>query len=168
MATSLRTQIQMAVDAVLTADSPLTGGVQAHIEKVITLVNGTGAGAADKVYFASRTLGATSTEILDLAGVLADPYGSTLTFAKVKLIAIVNTDTTDGDNLYVGPDATAGWGTAGFVLDASDRVIVPADGCLLWYDPNGVAVTAGSADELYVATPVGAVVYKVLIVGTSA
>lgn len=168
MATSLLTRIHVDVSALLNESSPGAGGTLSKIQKIVDLLNGTGSGSADKAYFAERTLNATSNEVLDLAGVLADPLGSTLTFAKVKLLVISNPDTTDGDDLVIGPDATNGWGTAGLVTDASDRIRVNAGGVFVWYDPNGIAVTGGSADELYVETLVGAVTYKVLIVGTSA
>jgi hypothetical protein len=165
---SLRTQIYCDVAAFLEGTSPVEGAAGGRIQKIVSLVNGTGSGAADQVYFAERTLDATSSEVLDLAGVLADPLGSTLTFAKVKLVAFLNSDSTDGDDLAIGPDATNGWGAGGYVEDASDRRRCNAGGIDIWYDPNGIAVTAGSADEISVTTKVGAVTYRVLIVGTSA
>jgi hypothetical protein len=168
MATSLLTRIHLEVTAALNETSPGSGGTLARLATIVDLLNGTGSGQADKVYFAQRSLDAASNEVLDLAGVLADPQGSTLTFAKVKLVAILNLDTVDGEDLVAGPDATNGWGTAGYVQDASDRRRINAGGCDIWYDPNGITVTAGSADELYVASLVGGVTYRILIVGTSA
>jgi hypothetical protein len=168
MATSLNTSLHLEVAALLQASSPVEGAAGGRISVITKLVNGTSSGQADKVYFAERSLNATSNEVLDLAGVLADPLGSTLTFAKVKLVAFYNTDTTDGDDLIVGPDATNGWGASGYVNDASDRRRCNAGGVDIWYDPNGIAVSGGSTDEIYVETLVGAVTYRVLIVGTSA
>ena len=168
MAVTLSTQIHLEVLAALQASSPVGGGVEGRFQLLQNLISGTAVGQADKVYFAQRSLGAATSEMLDLAGVLADPLGSTLTFAKIKLIAVQNEDTVDGEDLHWGPDATNGWGAAGIVQDASDRRRVNAGGIDIWFDPNGIAVTAGSADELYFTTLVGAITYKLLIIGTSA
>ena len=168
MPTALSTQIHLEVAAFLQASSPTEGGAGGRVNVLAQLVNGTSTGQADRVYFAQRSLGPATSEMLDLSGVLADPLGAVLSFAKIKLIAVQNEDTVDGEDLHWGPDATAGWGVLGIVQDASDRRRANAGGLDIWYDPNGHAVTAGSADELYFTTLVGALTYKLLIIGTSA
>lgn len=165
---TLQSRIYVDVQSFLQESSPGEGSAGGRIQKIVDLLTGTGAGQADKVYFAQRTLGAATSELLDLAGVLADPLGTTLTFAKIKLVVFLNEDGTDGEDFTVGPDATNGWGATGWVTDASDRIRVNAGGLHIWYDPNGIAVTGGSVDEIQVTTLVGAVTYRVLIVGTSA
>lgn len=162
---TLATDIQLKVSALLQESSPKSGGIAGSIEVLVRLLDGTGSGKANKAYFAERTLGAGANEVLDLAGVLADLVGNTLTFTKVKLVAFKNLDETDGDDLAVGPDATNGWGAAGYVSDVSDRRRVNAGGADIWYDPNGIAVGAGATDEINVAALVGGVTYRVLIVG---
>ena len=55
-------------------------------------------------------------------------------------------------------------------LGLAGRVaIVTGGGLFFWYDPNGAAVTAGTADLLTMINLSGgtALTYKILIVGTS-
>src|SRR5258705_7008961 len=54
----------------------------------VSLANGVAVGQADRVFTDQRTLVASATEDLDLAGVLLDPWGALITFAKLKAIII--------------------------------------------------------------------------------
>src|SRR5574343_298099 len=60
----------------------------------LKLANGTGSGNADLYFRDTRSLGDGATEDLDLAGSLIDPFGATITFAKIKFLAIKNNSTT--------------------------------------------------------------------------
>jgi len=134
----------------------------------LELQSGTTAGLADVVFSDRRTLAASATEDLDLAGALVNPIGGAAVFAKVKAIlvraAAANTNNVvvggAGSNTFVGPFG-----------DAADTVSVPPGGALLLAAPSaGWNVTAGTGDLLKLAnsssgTPV---TYEIVIIGTSA
>lgn len=152
-----------------------SGGIDHRIAQEISLSSGVGVGQADLVFADRRTLAGTTSEILDLVGVLSDVFGNSITFVKLKGIAIRNRNIVDGDNLHVGPDATLGWGAGHYVADASDRRVVPAGrisqkdlGIDIWYDPNGVLVGAAATNELFVDNPgANPITYDIIIIGTS-
>jgi hypothetical protein len=129
---------------------------------------GTGSGKSDKLFSDSRTLAASATENLDLAGVLTDPFGSTLTFGHVKAI-YVHAAAANTNDVCLGGHATAAF--VGPFADATDVICVKPGGALLLTVPSGVgwAVTATTADMLKVANSAGTtgVTYDILILGTS-
>jgi hypothetical protein len=136
----------------------------------VHLEDGTAAGKADRVFHDRRTLAASATEDLDLAGVLTDAFGAAVTFVKVKGLFIA-ADITNTNNVVIGAAAANPWaallGAAGTITlrpGASLGVMAgPAD-------VTGYAVTAGTGDLLKVANS-GAgtsVSYDIVIVGTSA
>lgn len=164
-------QIALSVKALL--QSNIVGDNGAHeflVDLAVRLTNGTAAGACDKVFFSDRTLTVGASENYDLAGTLTDIFGSTCTFAKVKLIVVKNTTATDGIDLSVGPvTAGNGFGIGGFWNAAADKSVCPAGGVVFLYDPNGAPVTATTADLLTVIERgVGTATYKIMIIGTSA
>jgi hypothetical protein len=173
MATSLRTRIHLQLSAIL--DAGVTGvNAQAEIgpgvlDETITFVDGNGSGQANRIYYAERTLTAGSNETLDLAGVLLDVYGNTLTFAKVYAIAVKNVGTV-ASRIEFGPNSSNGFGTNVFFGGASHRVSVNiSSGLAVLYAPAGATVTAGTGDLLYVEnmSAVNAATYRIAILGTN-
>lgn len=135
------------------------------------LTDGTAAGMADKVFSDTRTLAASGTENLDLAGSLTDALGAALTFAKIKAI-IVHAAAANTNNVIVGGDATTTF--FGIFADETDAVVVRPGATLALFcgeaDAAGYAVTAATADLLKI-TNSGAgtgVTYDIIIIGTSA
>lgn len=135
-----------------------------------SLTDGVIVDKADKKFTDRRSLAAT-TENLDLAGGLTDAFGVTLTFAKVKAIAIRNNNTTAGENLTIG-GGSDGSGTAAFPLfaHASDKYTLGPGGIFFVWEPSlaGKAVTATSADILRLDSGASTVSYDIIIIGTSA
>lgn len=132
------------------------------------LTAGTGANKADKLFSDQRTLAASATENLDLAGVLSDPFGVILTFAKVKAI-YVHASSANTNSVCVGGHATAAF--TGPFSDATDIVCIPPGGTLLVSAPSaGWTVTATTADLLKIANSGGTtgVTYDVVIIGATA
>lgn len=132
----------------------------------ILLANGTGSNQANALFTDQRTLAASATENLDLAGVLTDSFGATLTFTQVKVLKICAAST-NINNVVVGG---AGANTfIGVFSDPTDKIAVRPGGCFVWVAPQtGATVTAGTGDILLVANS-GAgtgVVYDVIIMGT--
>jgi hypothetical protein len=174
MATSLRTRLIMELSAIL--DAGITGvNAQAEVgpgvlSGSIAWTQGTGSGQADRIYYAERQLAASANETLDLAGVLEDVYGNAITFAKVYAIVVKNVNTAAA-KLEIGPNSSNGFGVDGFWGAAAHRNVVNiSDGVLVLYSPAGVAVTAGTADLLFIENKSGAnaLTYRIAILGTSA
>ena len=134
----------------------------------VALTEGTGTGAADLMFADERTLAASSTENLDLAGSLVDPLGATLTFAKVKTIIVIANSGNTNDVIVGGAASNA---FTGPFQDATDKIAVRPGGFACFAHPGaGWTVTASTGDILKVAnsssgTPV---TYRVIIIGTSA
>lgn len=169
---ALSTTVRVNVAAKQTATLDL-GASEANIAKqlAISLASGTAAGQADRIFSDTRTLTASSSEDLDLAGVLTDAFGTAITFAKVKGIFIKAADG-NTNNVIVGGAASAQFAT--WAGAATHTVTVRPGGLLLLAcgegDLNAYAVTATTADLLKVANS-GAgtsVSYDVIIWGTSA
>lgn len=139
------------------------------VSAAISLTSGTGLNQADRLWSDTRTLTASSTEDLDLAGVLTDVFGATQTLARVKLIyvkaALGNTN-----NVVVGGAASNG--LLNWVADATDKVNVRPGGVLLLAAPDATAyaVTATTGDLLRVGNSSSgtSVTYDIVIVGSSA
>jgi hypothetical protein len=152
-----------------TSTFPNAGPKQSLVTKwYVDMATGTGASQADLLWVSERTLAASASENLDLAGGLVDVFGNTLTFVKIKAILIKaatgNTNSVvvggAGSNTFVGPFA-----------DATDKVGIPPNGYAKFLAPvSGWAVTAGTGDILQIANSGGTtgVTYDIIIVGTSA
>ena len=135
----------------------------------IELASGTGASQADQVWHDQRTLSASASEDLDFAGSLADAFGSTLTFARIKLLAVYAA-AANTNNVVVTQDSSAG--VAGIFTGASEGVSVRPGGIFLWVAPDATAaaVTATSADLItFTNSSSGtSVTYDVVVIGASA
>lgn len=168
---ALSTKIALSVDATLTSALDLTTvSAPVAVRRAVRLLSGTGAGQADKLWSDTRTLAASGTEDLDLAGVLVDPFGAAITFAKVKglFVAAAPGNT---NNVVVGASATLTWAA---LLNATGTVTLRPGAFFLAVagaaDATGYAVGAGTSDLLKVANS-GAgtgVTYDIVVIGTSA
>lgn len=129
---------------------------------------GTGANQASQQWHSlSRTLGASASENLDLAGVLTNAFGQVVTFTKIKALGIKAAAGNTND-VVVGGAASNGFIT--WVGGATHTVKVKPGGFMLLIAPdvNGYAVTAGTGDILQVANG-GAgtsVSYDIYLLGT--
>lgn len=133
-------------------------------EKILELLDGTGAGKASKSFFGSRNIAASATDALDLAGVLTDALGNALTFTKIKMIAIQAAAGNTG-NITLGGGTSA----CNTMFGANtDKVVIKPDGVFVIAAPdaNGYAVTAGTADLINIVNLVAAQVsYDIVIIG---
>lgn len=133
-----------------------------------TLADGTGIGAADRIFSDTRTVAASANDDIDLAGVLTDAFGAALTFVKVKGV-YVRSATANTQAFTVGAAAANGLTT----LFAATAVTLRPGGALLVTsgptDTTAHAVTAGTGDLLRIANGAGAsITYDIVIIGTSA
>lgn len=167
MALTMRLALTLA--AQLTKPLDLSAPVDSiNYAKTISLASGTGSGQGDMMWHDQRTIAASGTDSLDLAGVLTNAFGVTQTFARIKgvLVAAASGNT---NNVNVTRDATNG---VPLFLAASDGIPVRPGGLFVWMatDATAVPVTAGTGDLLVIANS-GAgtsVTYDVIILGASA
>ncbi|MFJ8992625.1 hypothetical protein ACIRQH_19790 [Streptomyces sp. NPDC102279] len=147
-----------------------TGSAKQILSKSMALASGTGAGKADRMFSDRRTLAASGTEDLDLAGVLLDAFGTAITFARIKgLVIAASKDNIN--NVVVGAAASAPWITllgATHTLTLRPGAFVAVGTGLA--DATGYAVTATTADLLKIANSGGTtgVTYDIHIIGCSA
>lgn len=132
------------------------------------LTSGTSANQADMLWHDRRTLNASATEDLDLAGVLVNGLGDTQTFARIKMV-IVAAATGNTNNVNVTRPASNG---VPLFLAAGDGIPVRPGGMFVWVAPDGtaVAVTGGTGDLLTFTNSAGStsVTYDVIVIGASA
>lgn len=140
-----------------------------QFRRSVTLQDGTAAGKADRVFHDRRTLAASATEDLDLAGVLLDAWGAAINFVRVKGL-FVSAAVANTNNVVIGA-ATNPWAT---LLNATGTITLrpgASFGAMAGaQDPTGYAVTAATGDLLKIAnsgagTPV---TYDVIVIGASA
>ena len=133
-----------------------------------SMADGTGSGQSDLLFSDQRTLSASATEDLDLAGSLTDAFGSTLTFVKIKAI-VITAAAGNTNNVTVSPDATNGF--TGPFNAVADLISIPPGGSFVVTAPaSGWTVTASTGDLLTLANS-GAgtsVTYDIVLIGTSA
>lgn len=136
--------------------------------KTVDFVNGTTAGKADRVLSDERTLAASASENLDLAGTLVDGLGATVTFAKIVAIHIEAADANAADIVVGGAASNAFVGPFGA---STHTIAVKPGGRLTLVAPQGGwTVTAGTGDLLKILNGSGAAAgtYRVVLLGTSA
>lgn len=165
---ALATNLLARIRAVLTGTADhATPQAAVELSQSIELETGTGSNQADKIFSDQRTLSASASEDLDLAGVLADLLGSTITFVKVKAI-FIKAAAGNTNNVVVGNGSNPFLGGFG---SAAHTWAIPPGGMFMVAAPvSGWSVTAGSADILKVANS-GAgssVTYDIVVIGTSA
>jgi hypothetical protein len=169
---SLASKIKLSIDANYTTALDLAIGSVPLLKSYETaLATGTGAGQADKIWHDTRTLTASSSEDIDLAGVLTDAFGAALTFVKIKAL-IISAAVGNTNNVNVGGVAN---GLSSILTPAASGIIQVRPGSTFAIfagqaDATGYAVTAATADLLHVANS-GAgtsVTYDVIVLGTSA
>lgn len=166
---SVSADISALIAALLTGQNDLgVVSFKTSDQQLIRLQPGTGSYQADKLFSDQRTLAASATENIDLAGALTDPFGAALTFAKVKAIYIraAAGNTNDvvvggvGSNAFIGPFGAN-----------THTVAVKPGGVLLMVAPDsGWTVTAATGDLLKILNGGGStsVTYDIIIIGTSA
>lgn len=139
------------------------------IEKVVDLLNGTGAGQADVLYANTATLAASATADLDLT-TLTPAIGGTSNFVKVKALVIIAADG-NTNNVVLGAAAANPW-TSIYTATGTEQV-----------RPGGATIKLTSATDTagFAVTPAGqrvlrvanggagtSVTYTIGIIGTSA
>ena len=166
---SLTARITAELSARLTGAADFGAPTSApRFAQQITLTDGTGAGQADRVWSDRRTLAASASEDLDLAGALMDVFGATVTLARVKALYVAASAANTND-VVIGAAAANAWSA---LLGESGTVTVRPGGLLLVVAPDATAypVTGDTGDLLRVANGAGgsSVTYDICVIGASA
>ena len=148
------------------------GGATATLSTTFgtSLIDGALAGQANRAFWDHRTLAASTSETLDLAGSLADQFGVTMTFARIKLL-VVSADVANTNNVVVGGAASNA--VAGLFGATTHTAIVRPGTTLSWIvggaDATGYTVTAGTGDLLQIANSSSgtSVSYSVVVIGAA-
>lgn len=166
---ALTTRLSLSLLAELTSALDLSTAEDAlNYLKNVELATGTGASQADMLWHDRRTLTASATEDLDLAGSLTNALGATQTFARVKAL-VVYAATGNTNNVNVTRPASNG---VPLFLAAGDGMAVRPGGLLVLVAPDvtAYAVTGGTGDLLTFTNSAGStsVTYDVIVIGASA
>ena len=135
------------------------------INQLITFSNGTATGTCSQHWSDTRTLTASATENLDMAASIVNVFGTTLTFAKLKVVyvkaAAANTNdvqfqraTTNGVPLFMA---------------ATDGIALAPGEIFLYVSPGvGKTVTAATGDIFTITNSAGgtSVSYDIVLIGT--
>lgn len=165
--TTLNAKLSLSLSATLVNSLDL-GDVTQNVANSsnFALTDGTGANQAKSLFSDTRTLAASGTENLDLAGVLVDAFGATISFTKIKAL-IIKASAANTNDVVVGGHATAA--CFSFFNAATDKIRVKPGGmiALVAPDANGYAVTAATADLLMITNSAAGtgVTYDVIIIG---
>lgn len=133
------------------------------LQYLLELTNGVGLNQVNTVWSDQRTVNASTTDTLDLAGGgLTDALGVAFAPARIKGLICRNRG---AQNITFGRPAANGvpWLSA-----AGDNIIIPAGGINMWFAPTaaGIVVTAGTGDLIEVVNGAGsAVTYDVVVFG---
>jgi hypothetical protein len=167
---ALSTTVRLAIAATLSEALDLgTRSFPAAKNFAMDLTSGTGASQADKLFADTRTLAASASEDLDLAGSLVDAFGATITFVKVKGIFVTAAAANTNNVIIGGASATQFVGPFGSATHTI--AVAPGGGFMICRpDATGWAVGAGSTDLLKIANSSSgtSVTYDIVIIGTSA
>lgn len=144
-----------------------------QLSDIMEMVNGTVAGAVDRIFVDERTVASAANDDIDLAGVLVGALGATITFVEIVAILVINKSKAGVANTT---DLTIGAGTNPFLgfLGGTTPTLGPIrpGGVVLLACPADVGigtVTAGTADILRIANSSGApATYQIAILGRSA
>lgn len=140
----------------------------ANLTWAAPLVTGVGASQADKIYAASITLGISSGQDIDLAGVLTDPFGVALTFVKLKAVLIL-ANPLNTNNVQVTRPASNG---VPWLLAAGDGFALGPGGLFLYVNPGaaGIATVTPATGDILRVDNSGAgttVNFDIVLIGTS-
>lgn len=165
-AASLQTTFTVQVSSTLSGTVGLANAsAPVTLSQVTQLVNGSGAGQADRVYTSEATIASGATLSLDLAGSLTDALGQAFTPARVRAIYIFSKGT-NTTNVTLFGDAN---GLPILSAVATTKTLKPG-GTSLDIDPSvaGVPVTAGTGDIVKLVNAAGAAaVVQIVILASS-
>jgi hypothetical protein len=129
--------------------------------------NGTGAGQASQVYQDTLSLGPSASSNLDLAGSLLNIFGQTITFTKIRLIAVRASPNNNAANTLAVIRGSSN-GVPLFGAASGGFAGLNPGAWFIYYDPTGITVTAATGDILTLTNNAGTntISADIVIVGT--
>lgn len=165
---SLSASISLAIAAKESNNGDLSKtSTSVTVGRSTSFTSGTGPLQANKVFSDKRPLAASATDALDLAGGLTDAFGQTITFASVKAMAFIASESNQGPIVVGGGSAAF----SSFMGASTDSLVLQPGGMIVFTAPNdGYAVTADTADGIDVTNGdgVNAAEYDVVLIGVTA
>lgn len=136
-----------------------------NYNKSYSIANGTVADSANMIWTDTRTISASGTDDIDLAGSLLDQFGNTITFTKIKGI-LISAASTNTNLILVGGGSNP---FLTWVGASGDLIKVRPGGTFALYsnDATGYAVTASTGDILEIANSSSgtSVTYDIALIG---
>lgn len=144
-----------------------------EIQQLITLADGTGAGQANLFWADQRTVASASNDDLDLAGVLVDAFGATITAVELVALLVINAPRSGSANTT---NLTIGGGTnpvVGFLGGTTPTIGPIRPGSFVFLGSSDAAgfgaITASTGDILRIANSSGAAAtYQIAIIARNA
>ena len=160
---SLSILLNATLSKALDLDTPIDPLV---LSKLKTMSNGTTTGLVSQMWHDRRTLGASATEDLDLAGGLTNAFGVTLTFATIKFVYIEASSTNVTNSVEVTRKATTGIPL--FMADGDGISLAPGEFFMYFSPTVGKTITATTDDTLTFTNSAGtnSVTFDIILVGT--
>lgn len=143
----------MSIDGTLTAVFQMNdrrtvgiataGNLGANLQPSVTYSDGVGANQANILYNGIQTLSGGTLNV-DLAGVLLDAYGSTVTAVRLKALFILNLSASNTQAFGAGTNPWVG------LLNSTGTITLQPGAFILVGDPSatGMVVTASTGDIL--------------------
>lgn len=156
----------------LVGTKPIVSGVTAStkVQKSFlwSVNNGTGAGQADRLFVAERSVATAATDALDFSGSLLDMYGDPFVLARLKAFIIFNRPTNTTNLTVQRPSTATGVPMFAAVSDAL-APITPGYGMLYMVgSAAGIVVTPATGDIVEIVNSAGGTaVYDLIVLGTS-
>lgn len=166
MTAGVRGEIDLSISLVQSGAAGLgTPKLSVNIAETLSLIAGTDLVSKADILWQSkgRSISASSSENLDLAGVLADAFGATVAAAEIVAVYVRAADA-NVNNVVLGAAGANPW--VGPMGGAGTYAVRPGEwACFV--SESGWPVTAATGDILKVANSGAgtAVVYDILIVG---
>lgn len=167
---SLSGSIALQLQGILQSTRDLgAASVTETLSQRVTITDGATANKASQVWGDTRTLTSSATEALDLSGSLTNGVGASVALTRVIAIGI-SAAAANSSTITVGGAASNAWEP--WAGAAGDTIKIRPGGCLILTAPDatGLAVVAGTADQLKILNDSGAAsaTYSIFLMGSEA
>jgi hypothetical protein len=146
-----------------------TATVSESLSYTQRITDGDAANKAEKVWGDTRSLAASTSEELDLAGGLTDGLGNTVTLNRLICLGI-KASTANGSTITLGGSASNAWET--WTADAGSTIKLRPGGsiALIGPDATGYAIGAGATDLLQIGNDDTSATasYSIFVMGSEA
>ena len=132
------------------------------ISATYSLVDGSGAGAADITWADTRTIAANSVDVLDLLALTQTEFGVSVpcTIRQLRVVKVANNETTSGKVVLVGADETSPTSVYAFAVGPGSEMLA--------INNTDSWVVTSSNNTLRIANPSSSSAsYSIVLIGTA-